>query len=96
MIASHGLLPSAVQAVSASPQQTNGIGDLVLVNGKFVDGRGVVGSSLTIRNGRIVNVGQATTIAPGAQTIDVGGRTVIPGFFDAHVHFTRAADQSWL
>src|SRR5262249_42265190 len=31
--------------------------DLVLVNGKFVDGRGVIGSALTIQNGRIVNVG---------------------------------------
>jgi len=62
--------------------------DLVLVNGKFVDGRGVVGSTLTIKNGRILSVGPASV--PGGRTIDVGGRTVIPGLFDAHVHYTRA------
>ena len=47
-------------------------------------------SALTIRNGRIVNVGQAVQLAPDARRIDLGGRTVIPGFFDAHVHYTRA------
>ena len=29
-------------------------------------------------------------LAPDARTIDLGGRTVVPGFFDAHVHYTRA------
>jgi predicted amidohydrolase YtcJ len=28
---------------------------------------------------------------PGAQNVDLAGRTVIPGFFDAHNHYTRAA-----
>jgi predicted amidohydrolase YtcJ len=55
-----------------------------------VDGRGVVGAALTVKNGRIANVGQALPLGPGAQTIDLGGRTVIPGLFDAHVHYTRA------
>jgi predicted amidohydrolase YtcJ len=64
--------------------------DLVLRNGKFLDGRGVVGSTITIRNGRIAKVGQAMPLAPDARTIDLGGRTVVPGFFDAHVHYTRA------
>ena len=27
----------------------------------------------------------------GRPTIDLGGRTVVPGLFDAHVHYTRAA-----
>ena len=65
-------------------------GDLALMNGKFVDGRGVVGSALTIKNGRIANVGQASGLSADAPVIDLGGRTVIPGLFDAHVHYTRA------
>jgi predicted amidohydrolase YtcJ len=65
--------------------------DLSLVNGRFVDGRGMVGTSLTIRNGRIAGIGKPVSVAPDARTIDLGGRTVIPGFFDAHVHYTRAA-----
>ena len=64
--------------------------DIVLVNGKFVDGSGVVGSSLTIRNGRIAAVGRTMRLAEDARTIDLGGRTVVPGFVDAHVHYTRA------
>ena len=46
--------------------------------------------TLTIRNGRIASVGKAAPVAPDARTIDLGGRTVVPGLFDAHVHYTRA------
>jgi len=76
----------AVAVAAQGPPQA----DLVFTNGKFVDGRGVVGSTITIRNGRIAKVGQAMQLAPDAQRIDLGGRTVVPGFFDAHVHYTRA------
>ena len=64
--------------------------DLLLANGKLVDGRGVVGSALTIKNGRIVGIGEARALGPATRTIDLGGRTVVPGLFDAHVHYTRA------
>ena len=70
--------------------QTTSFGDLVLTNGKFVDGRGDVGTTLTIRNGRIAAVGRTVSLAPDARTIDLGGRTVVPGLFDGHVHYTRA------
>ena len=66
------------------------LADLLLTNGRFVDGRGVVGSALTIKNGRIVGIGEARALGPATRTIDVGGRTVVPGLFDAHVHYTRA------
>jgi predicted amidohydrolase YtcJ len=64
--------------------------DLLLTNGRFVDGRGVVGTALTIKNGRIAGVGEARALGSAARTIDLGGRTVVPGLFDAHVHYTRA------
>ena len=86
---------TAGRVLGAAPQTTPGNagprsrdGDLALVNGKFVDGRGVVASALTIKNGRIVNAAQR--LGPDAQTIDLGGRTVIPGLFDSHAHYTRA------
>ncbi len=75
---------------SAWAAQSDRSGDLALVNGRFVDSRGVVASALTIKNGRIVNVGQTTALAPDARRVDLGGRTVVPGLFDAHVHYTRA------
>jgi predicted amidohydrolase YtcJ len=64
--------------------------DLLLANGRFVDGRGLVGSALSIRNARIVGIGEARALGPATRTIDLGGRTVVPGLFDAHVHYTRA------
>jgi predicted amidohydrolase YtcJ len=64
--------------------------DLLLTNGRFVDGRGLVGSALSIRNARIVGIGEARALGPATRTIDLGGRTVVPGLFDAHVHYTRA------
>jgi predicted amidohydrolase YtcJ len=76
-------------AANAAAQATTS-GDLILANGKFVDGRGQVATTLTIRNGRIASVGKAVPLAPDARTIDLGGRTVVPGLFDGHVHYTRA------
>ena len=64
--------------------------DLALVNGQFIDYRGVVGDTLTIANGRISDVGAALALEPGVAVVDLGGRTVIPGFVDSHVHYTRA------
>jgi predicted amidohydrolase YtcJ len=87
-LAAAALLASA-RTLDLEAQETTD-GDLVLVNGKFVDGRGVVGSALAINNGRIVSVGRMPPSNTGVRTIDLGGRTVVPGLFDAHVHYTRA------
>jgi predicted amidohydrolase YtcJ len=70
--------------------QNDSRADLVLANGRFVDGRGLVGTALTIKNGRIVNVGDRQELGAASRTIDLGGRTVVPGLFDAHVHYLRA------
>src|SRR5262245_31634272 len=50
----------------------------------------MVGSALAIKNGRITGVGDARALGAATRTIDVRGRTVVPGLFDAHVHYTRA------
>jgi len=70
--------------------------DLALAGGQFVDYRGVIGDTMLVADGAIVAVGSsidagaALTIPAGVPTIDLGGRTVIPGLIDAHVHYTRA------
>jgi predicted amidohydrolase YtcJ len=74
---------AAAQAQNAAPA------DLALMNGKFVDGRGQVATGLTITNGRIASVGNPVP-SSNVRTIDLGGRTVVPGLFDAHVHYLRA------
>ncbi|MEO6457508.1 MAG: amidohydrolase family protein, partial [Chloroflexia bacterium] len=49
--------------------------------------------AMAVRHGRIVAVGTSRELsgASGARTIDLGGRTVIPGLIDAHIHFLSYA-----
>jgi imidazolonepropionase-like amidohydrolase len=64
---------------------------LALTNGTLIDGTGVEpvdGAVLLTEGGRIKAVGTAATITipPTAEVIDVQGATILPGFFNAHVH----------
>lgn len=61
--------------------------DLVLANGRIVDGCGNpwFWGDLAIRRGRIVEVAPAGTLR-GEETIDVDGRFIAPGFVDVHTH----------
>lgn len=64
--------------------------DLVLTNAVVLAGRGLPpATTIAIRDGVIAAVGDtrvAAAAAPGARTFDLGGRTVIPAFHDAHAH----------
>jgi predicted amidohydrolase YtcJ len=66
--------------------------DLVLVGGSIVtmDRAHPAATSVAVAGGRIVAVGDDRSIAahigPRTRRIDLQGRTVLPGFVDAHVH----------
>ncbi len=73
--------------------------DLVLVNGAITTlaSDGVTPpevAAIAIRHGRVVWTGDSDAasefVGPATQVIDLGGRRVIPGIVDAHVHFVRA------
>src|SRR5918992_2470462 len=68
---------------------------LYLKNAQVVDGTGsaaIDGAALVIEGDTIVHVGRvaaADTPRPGdAEVIDLGGRTVIPGLVEAHIHLS--------
>ncbi|SDI55391.1 amidohydrolase [Paraburkholderia phenazinium] len=67
-------------------------GDCVLVNASLYTALppGPCHTAVAIRNGRIAYVGDDATVrssAPaGSRVIDLGGRTLAPGFTDAHAH----------
>jgi predicted amidohydrolase YtcJ len=71
--------------------------DTVLINGKIltVDSQSSVREAIAIRAGRIQAVGSTADIrklaGPATRSIDLQGRTVIPGLIDSHLHAIRAA-----
>jgi len=73
--------------------------NLVIVNARVVDGRGGVieRGSVVVRDGKIaaVSAGAPAGVA-GAQRLDAQGRTVMPGFIDAHRHIVQGDGKEWL
>lgn len=69
----------------------------VLVNGRIytVNAKQPWAEALAIRGGRIVAVGSAKQIAayssPSTKVIDAGGKLVLPGFTDCHIHFLEGS-----
>ncbi|MFM8773794.1 MAG: amidohydrolase family protein [Actinomycetota bacterium] len=61
---------------------------IVLENARVFDGHDSRGDgmSVLVEDDRIVDVSEGVIDAPGAERIDVGGRTLMPGLIDLHVH----------
>lgn len=80
-----GQAPTAMSA-SRTPA------DLVVLNARIytADGMRPVVDALAVRDGRVVFVGDRTgaqaLVGSATRTLDLGGRTVIPGMTDAHAH----------
>src|SRR5258706_13360789 len=86
------LLFALIGAVSAGAQAP--APDTILVNGKLVVYDGAPAQALAVRDGRIAAIGKSSGIrglaGPSTPVIDLGGRTVIPGLIDSHIHAIRA------
>jgi predicted amidohydrolase YtcJ len=71
--------------------------DMILTNGKIItqDEKSSIAAALAIRDGNIAAVGTDDAIKKLAGsktvTVDLGGRTVIPGLIDSHTHSIRSA-----
>jgi imidazolonepropionase-like amidohydrolase len=92
-VACVGLLATLVVARQSSAQ------DLIVTNAHVLDGKGGVieRGSVVVRDGKIVSVASgAPTRTAGVQTIDAQGRTLMPGFIDAHRHIAQGDPAEWL
>ncbi|MBN1237041.1 MAG: amidohydrolase family protein [Gammaproteobacteria bacterium] len=72
--------------------------DLAITNARVLDGTGAVldRGTIVVRDGRIESV-SANAQAPGnVRTIDAAGRTVMPGFVEAHRHIVDGDPNAWL
>ena len=82
-----GMLSAALAQPAASAAE----GAVAYVGGMLIDGYGappVHDSVVVTRGERIIAAGRrgATPIPPDAVSIDIRGRTILPGLIDAHVH----------
>ena len=83
------LLVLVLAAVQPAPRV------LVLEHARLVDGTGrppIDDARIVVEGERITAVGPAASvpIPPGAERIDLSGRTVLPGLIDAHFHIDNA------
>jgi len=81
---------AAAQAPRASAANCAASRDLRLINGKIhtMDKKDTIVSEVTIQDGRFDAVGKAANqkLSPCTKTINLGGRTVVPGLIDNHNH----------
>jgi len=87
-----GLVASLVQtAAQAQPAE------LIVVRARIatLDAASTTASALAVRDGRLIAVGSdaavQATAGPATRRVDAGGRTLIPGLIDSHMHAIRAA-----
>jgi imidazolonepropionase-like amidohydrolase len=72
--------------------------NLVIVNARIVDGKGGVieRGSVVVRDGRIASVMAGAPPSGAVTRVDAQGRTLMPGFIDAHRHIVQGDGKEWL
>ena len=66
--------------------------------GQLIDGSGgppLRPGMVLIRGHRVEAVGRQIAIPPGAQIIDLGAATLLPGLIDLHTHLTGEVGIHW-
>jgi predicted amidohydrolase YtcJ len=84
-------------ALAAAPLRAAGPADLIIHNAKVitVDTGFHIEKAVAVKDGRILAVGGEDAMlklkGPSTRLIDAGGRPVLPGLYDSHVHPVGAA-----
>ncbi|WP_446654105.1 amidohydrolase family protein [Blastomonas sp.] len=97
--------PKTGVAINVSAPADKPSGTVAFTNARIVtmadDQGGIIErGTVVVRDNRIVAVGANVAVPAGAQTVDVAGKTIIPGLVDAHAHGPQGSDdlvpqQNW-
>jgi len=82
---------AAILAVAAGGQENKTAKSYVLKAARMFDGKSdalTMPGLVVVRDGKIAGVGANASVPEGAETIDLGDATLLPGFIDAHTHVT--------
>jgi imidazolonepropionase-like amidohydrolase len=92
--------------VVIAPERTSIVGNtagtsaegLAITNARLLDGTGdaIDSGTVLVRDGRIVSVSPGPADTSGAFVLDAEGRTVMPGYIDAHRHVIDGDGPQWL
>lgn len=80
--------------IACQPTQKGKIADIIYTNGKIItmETEGEMLSSVAIKDGKILAISKKSLVAKhkgdNTQVIDLEGKTMLPGFIDAHSHIT--------
>jgi len=77
--------------IPATGQEKKALKTYVLKAARLFDGRSdslTMPGIVVVQNGRISGVGASAKVPEGAEVIDLGDATLLPGFIDAHTHLT--------
>jgi imidazolonepropionase-like amidohydrolase/Tol biopolymer transport system component len=85
----------AMTQAAAKPKGTVLITGAKIVTMADKDGGVIENGAILIENDRIAAVGPAgaITVPAGTTTVDATGKTIVPGFVDAHAHGPHGADE---
>src|SRR5215472_9693294 len=85
------LIILGVAAGLLTGQQKRPSKSYVVKAARMFDGKGDALTSpglVVVTDGKIAGVGASATVPQGAEMIDLGDATLLPGFIDAHTHLT--------
>src|SRR6266404_3108106 len=93
-----GLVALTAQVSLAQTQTPKPGKTYVLKAARMFDGKSNALSTsglVVVTGGKIAGVGAQSAIPAGAETIDLGDATLLPGFIDAHTHLTSMYSDDW-
>ena len=94
----YGLVSLLAAGIACGQQTKPASKSYVLKAARMFDGKSdtlLTPGLVVVTDGKIAGVGTSASIPQGAEVIDLGEATLLPGFIDAHTHLTFDSSDDW-